>query len=180
MIGYWDVLLWYLREGRTLLVSILSKPINPLLYMYGMNLFPGGVIKFLLMVAGFIFLVNALHFSISLSFILLLSLATLSWINITNTALACFVAFDKAAEPIIRLLWIFLSYGDMPLTELKGIGGFLLTYIVPIAFVAAVPAEALRSNAYPLTEAFLVYVATLLLSWLSWKLAMKRFEAIGG
>ncbi len=180
LIGYWDVWMWFANEGRVLLSTILTKPVNPLLYIYGLNFFPGGFIKLLIMLSA-LYVLTLHGLTITPQFVLMVIIGILIIINVANIFLAMFVAFDKEANALNRLFWSFLRYGDLPVTSLSGTLGFVLTFIIPVAFVGAVPSTVLELKDYSyILPGIVMALVTFILSIIIWKFALRRFEAVGG
>ena len=180
-IGFWNVWVWLEREERVGLSSMLTKPINPLLYVYGINFFPASVIKLILFIImlGYLAITNSIE--LSTQFIIITILSFTSVFLFLSSIIALMLSYDKSATPLMYIIWNFLRIGDMPVSSIGGIGSLILTYIIPVAFMAVVPAKALELNDYSmLLPSFLMVVVMYVLLKLSLWHSMKRFEAVGG
>ncbi|MEM4367067.1 MAG: ABC-2 family transporter protein [Candidatus Anstonellales archaeon] len=180
-LGYWDIWIWFEKEGRKLLSNILTKPLHPLFYMYGLNLFPYGIIQFMLNAIALFSFAAYTGVEITACFLVMILLGALIMFNLLNIMLATYLVFDKVAKPLMRVGWALVRYGNMPLGDLKGAFQVLFSFIIPIAFVAALPVEALISNDCGplLPSAVMALLSTLLLA-LMWNFGLRRFEAVGG
>lgn len=81
-------------------------------------------------------------------------------------------------ENLIALLWSFWETGRYPITVYRGIPRFLLSYIVPVAFVTTVPAQAIVRWVEPLTVAlaFALAVGMLAATRALWQIALRRYS----
>jgi ABC-2 type transport system permease protein len=81
-------------------------------------------------------------------------------------------------ENLIALLWSFWETGRYPVTVYRGIPRFLLTYIVPVAFVTTVPAQAIVRWVEPLTAALAVALAAGMLAAtrVLWQFALRHYS----
>ncbi len=179
--GFWNVWTWLDREDRVVLTSMLTKPINPLLYVYGINFFPGGIVKLIIFVISLSFLIITNNLEVGFAFIIILFFSFLSVFLFLSSIIAIMLSYDKSATPLMYIVWNFLKVGDFPVSSIGGIGGLVLTYIIPVAFMAVIPAKALELNDYSmlLPSFFMVVVMYALLKLGLWH-SMKRFESVGG
>ncbi len=174
----WD---WYYTEGKIKLTNILTKPINHLIYIYGINLNLEGILEFLLTLTIFLLYIYYQQINISLEFMISAVLGVATLINTFNILFSLYISHYKEARFITSLVNPFLKYTNLPLTETSGILRFTLTFIIPVIFIAAVPASIieLKDPSQIYTEV-IVFLVTYIASYGSWKYAMKKFDAMGG
>ncbi len=160
----------------------LLKPIDSQFSVSSRNVnvfaFPNVLLGFGLMVYALIKLGNVSWTGILLSIPMLLSALTIIYC-------ICFILITTAfwfvkVENIIELFWGFFRAGQFPITAFPAGGArILFTYIVPIAFITTVPAQALigkislESVLASLGIASVLFVA----SRLFWKFALKSYTS---
>lgn len=180
-VGFWNVWVWLEREGRKNLSLMLTKPINILYYLLGINLFPASLPKiavYLLMIG---YLALSQGFELSLIFILTMLFSTLAVLSFLMSIIAFMLSFDKSATPLMYVTWNFMRIGDLPINTVGGALGILLTYIFPVAFMAVVPAQALKTqDPFLLLSSIFVFIVMAILLKIVLRYSLERFEAIGG
>jgi ABC-2 type transport system permease protein len=82
-------------------------------------------------------------------------------------------------ENITELFWGFFRAGQFPVTAFPGWGRILFTFVIPVAFITTVPAEALIGRGKLETAIGALGVALLLLvvSRLFWKFALRNYTS---
>ncbi len=181
IIGFWNVWVWIEREERTLLTLILTKPINPLIYVYGMNMFPGGIVKLIIFLMILYSMILTHNFHVSLEFLIITFFSFVSVFLFLSSIIAIMLSYDKSATPLMYIIWNFLRLGDMPISSIGGGAGAILTYIIPVAFTAVVPAKALETGDYSmLLSSIIMTIIMFVVLKMSLKHSLKRFEAVGG
>jgi ABC-2 type transport system permease protein len=82
-------------------------------------------------------------------------------------------------ENITELFWGFFRAGQFPVTAFPGWGRILFTFVIPVAFITTVPAEALIGRGKLETALGALGVALLLLivSRLFWKFALRNYTS---
>ena len=97
---------------------------------------------------------------------MLLVLVTLAFwfINVTN---------------IIELIWSVYEAGRVPIDTFPGVVRIFLTFVVPIAFITTIPAEALLGRVNPLfaSLSLLMAAASLAVSSAFWRYAIQHYSS---
>ncbi len=178
-LGFWDVWSWFINyDGRVQFSNYLTKPIHPLIYLFGLNLFFPALIRLLINFVLLVSLIYISHLHITISFLISVLCGVGILLNFLFSAISLIIAFDKNANFILQTIWSFFYMGDLPVTEIKGFVGFFLTFIIPTALVAAYPVKVLETG-NPIIPV-IMYVFSTLMLFISWDLAIKHFEAVGG
>lgn len=82
-------------------------------------------------------------------------------------------------ENTLELFWGLYSAGQFPITAFPGWVRWLFTFVVPIAFVTTVPAEAVigRASSGSLLGTVLVALVLLVVSRLFWRFAVRNYTS---
>lgn len=122
----------------------------------GIALTPGRILIFLLLLA----------FSLIILYAIMLGVMTL-----------CF--WFVRLENLMALLWAFWETGRYPITVYRGIPRFVLTYLIPVAFVTTVPAEVITGRLHFPTVIQAGVLATLLFFGASalWRFALRHYTS---
>ncbi len=96
------------------------------------------------------------------------------WLMLCTTAF-----WWVGVENITELFWGFFRAGQFPVTAFPGWGRILFTFVIPVAFITTVPAEALIGRGKLETAIGALGVALLLLvvSRLFWKFALRNYTS---
>ena len=96
------------------------------------------------------------------------------WLMLCTTAF-----WWVGVENITELFWGFFRAGQFPVTAFPGWGRIFFTFVIPVAFITTVPAEALIGKVQ--LEAVLgslgVAVLLLIISRLFWKFALRSYTS---
>jgi len=183
VLGVWDAV-WLVStaEGRKQLPMYFTKPVHPLIMIYGTGIMPSGILK--LAIAVIAMVAFALHFNLTITpaFILLVMFGAIIMLNILNYPIMAMIAYEQSGLPLTDIAWSFLRYSDLPLTRIQGVAALITSVIVPIAFVVAVPAESLlfEPSVSVILMSGLMAVMTTAVGLLLWQFAKAKYEAVGG
>jgi len=137
---------WQLRfhviEGTFL--KYYFRPLNMMFYYVSEMFDIKGVVQFLLGIALFIYASNTLGvvWSLPRLIFLLLSLFSAALVTISIMVIAASSAFwIYNSYPVMDLAWRLREYSPYPMTIFDGFFKILLTYIVPIGFIAFYPSQ---------------------------------------
>ncbi len=182
MAGYYDVFTFLQTDERARLSQMLTKPIDPLLRYAFTHFYLQGILRLAIYTAAGAFI--AVHYGllhVSISFALLVLLASAIIITLFNIALLLYVAFEENARVFDNFLWAIMEVGELPLTALKGISAIIFTFILPSAFIAAVPVNCFSTECpFKVTYALIYFMIVVFLLKHVHRYVWRRFEAIGG
>ncbi len=169
------------KRWRSWLVSLLTKPLHPLLLLLGTCFSFSEVASLIIYTAALIFVLLYFHLAITIEWLFLTICGILIGVLFIFMVLFFIIAYEENAMPLVDIVnALVYKFSQIPL-PMKGIGGILFTWIVPIVFISTVPAKALFVSVpmvFVLTSiAFVLLLA--LLDYALWKYALARFEAIG-
>lgn len=181
MVGYYDMRNLLIGGKRAQISILLTKPIHPFLYSSLRYFYLPGLLKALIYTGFIIYIFYAYSITLSLSFFILVIYAFILHGILMYIIPLLYIAYEKNAEFIRYLLESFAYNANMPYTALEGLWGVVFRFVVPIAFMAAIPAFCVDAFCpkYIVTGGVVVLVflaLTKLLSIYAWK----RFEAVGG
>ncbi len=181
LLGVWGIYVVSVdREKRRWLTTLFSKPVDPLLLLFGLELYLPAVIE-IVVYTCVVFGLILLKAHISPWALLLVLMGFALAVSFFTIPLFFVVVFEKNADPIVDLFGVLLfEVGRAPIPD-RGAAGFVLTYVVPLAFIASVPARALLEGLS--AQIFLVgcafFALMLAINVVLWRFMLQRFEAIG-
>jgi ABC-2 type transport system permease protein len=111
-------------------------------------------------------------------FLLLLACAlTIVYCVMLGVMTLCF--WFVRLENLMALLWSFWEMGRYPITVYRGVLRFALTYLVPVAFVTTVPAQAVtgRLTASAVFAAMGVAMGLLLVTRWFWLFGLRHYTS---
>jgi ABC-type uncharacterized transport system permease subunit len=184
LIGLWDVWKLVFSEGRTVILRYLTRPANFYLQLFGEHFFVGDLIRIFLyiLILAYITINENIPIYNILAFFLFFLFGFTIMVLLLLIPINLFLIYDQSTRGLPDLLWGFLSYAGLPIDNAKEVVYFFLHYIVPIAFIAVVPAKSFFEgfSIDNLFSYFLVISCLFLINKYLWNIAVKRFEAIGG
>jgi ABC-type uncharacterized transport system permease subunit len=184
MLGFWDVWRLAFSEGRVVLTKYLIRPANFYIQLFGENFFLGDILRLSMYILIMSYIVINGHIELYkvFMFFIIFSLGFSVMFLLLLLAVNLFIAFDQQARAIPDIIWTFLGYASFPVDAVKDVAGFILHYIIPVAFIALIPAKTLFEglNINAIIPYFLIISVLIIINRYLWKIALKRFEAIGG
>ncbi len=96
------------------------------------------------------------------------------WLMLCTTAF-----WWVGVENITELFWGFFRAGQFPVTAFPGWGRILFTFVIPVAFITTVPAEALigRIESSAVFGALAVSLLLVVVSRLFWRFALRGYTS---
>ena len=96
------------------------------------------------------------------------------WLMLCTTAF-----WWVGVENITELFWGFFRAGQFPITAFPGWGRILFTFVIPVAFITTVPAEALIGRVQPTAALGALGVAVLLVAVSRgfWRFALRNYTS---
>ncbi len=177
--GFWGVMLWFDRNDRGNLALMITKPINPLIYLHGINFFPGSIPKLIFYLMLLITFIIQNNISISILSVVGVVFSYIVFFLFLGIIECIIIAFDKAAIPLFYTIIDIFKIADKPI-DLSSVLGVVLTFFVPLTFAALIPSKILYEGRELALFSFIMTVVMLIMFSLSYRFAMKRFEAVGG
>jgi len=174
----------YVRTGQ--FDKYLLRPINPLFHLIAERFQPDAFGEILIGVSIFTYSYIKLGLSFTLLQWILLILAILAGIVIyTSIKLlgASLALWTKRSQHFLFIIYQFADFASYPLSIFSGFIKAVLTFVVPFAFVAFIPASYfLGKPAISYAVLWSVLVAILLFTFayqIVWKRGLKDYESTG-
>ncbi|MCE4607737.1 MAG: ABC transporter permease [Caldisphaeraceae archaeon] len=179
--GYYDAMATIHGKSRAQLSSLLTKPIHPFLYLSLKHFYFPGVARVLFYMALLFYIYHIYYIVPSLTFFALVLIGVGIGAALYYIPILFLIAFERNADLPSMFIQSLFYNSNFPYTSLKGFAFILFHFILPIGFIASVPAYCLEKNCLNFVMAGAGVLAVLLavvklLSVYAWK----RFEAVGG
>ncbi|MEM4295554.1 MAG: ABC-2 family transporter protein, partial [Candidatus Anstonellales archaeon] len=185
LIGLWDVWKTAFSEGRVVMVRYLTKPANFFLQLFGENFYVGDLLRvalYILIMAYVIFTYNVPLYPNIFYLLMFFIFGFIVMLLLLLIAINTFLLYDQSARAVPEILWSFLGYASIPVDAAKDIAGFILNYIIPVAFIALIPAKAFfeGTSIIVILSYIFIVIALVFINYYMWKKALRKFEAVGG
>ncbi|WP_139492269.1 ABC transporter permease [Brevibacillus dissolubilis] len=181
--GFWDFNERYIIRGE--MDRILTRPVNPLAQVCLESIAPDRIFS---AITGFIIMIYA-AFQLKLSiawydpfvFVLLIISSVMIYAGV-YTAIAAVSFFSDSRTGIAPMIWNIQNYGQYPVDVYNNIIRFILTWILPFAFVGLYPSAFFLRKAEWYTYTMLTPVMGIvffLIGLVVWNLGLKKYSGAG-
>ncbi len=190
---FWNLLYIFPEELDEIIVSgelntVLSKPVNPVIYLLVTNIDVLGALKNLSGVVAYFLVAGWLGADISLPGLLAGVLMVFLGVTIASTIVFLIqsLSFWFGRTNALNLFYnAYFTVSEYPVTIFPASVKFVLVMFLPVVFFTTGPALSSLKEFPPegvlglIALSLLVWTVWLLSAWLLWKAGLKRYEAYG-